>query len=937
MNKKLLSILAFLLAMILCAPVMAQNASLVRNGDFEKFDESDKFPDYWDFHSYEAEYKENYGNASAFCEQDAERGSVLHITVKEDDDAAVYQAIRVEPLSIYRISCFIRTENVENGGGANVALRDIIACSEGVYGTSGWQEVTLIGKTGPDQTSIVVSCRLGGYSAVSHGDAWFDDFRVEKLDSAEGDIVPFYSGDSGEKDDEEETKEKSSALPIILIVLAVAVIAAGIIFISKGKKDDGKPSGSKNDPKGKNAKDDSPDKERSFFDCRSNTLPGPTDTKLHFKKRDWIYMGALTLVYGIVAIFRLGTLNFPTNSWSANIGDSVRIEFGRSVKISQIWQNSGVSHINYTLTTDNGEEIAMSKKARSEYGNMYRWAKLNSSDINKATETTGVTLTVIGGDTGRKKDPDLVLNEMVFFDEDGNMIECTVSDTAAEALFDEQKTVPDYPSYFYGMYFDELYHGRTAYEHINNMTVYEWTHPPLGKLIIAIGILIFGMKPFGWRIMGTLFGIAMVPVMYCFGKRLLKRSELALFSAFIFAFDFMHFTQTRISTVDVYGVFFILLMTYFMYKFISMDIGDPVGKMFKPLALSGIFFGLGCASKWICMYTGVALALFFFIKLIIMGVKSYRLNKIKQYAKDDLVKKYWRKTALLCCWCVIFFVVVPAVIYSLSYFRYYTAQWKPARQAQIYTRNADAYDSADDVKLSLSDAVDTYVKGVIKNQKDMYNYHSGLKSDHSAASPWWMWLGNLRPTWFYAGGYGNPNGYVGTISSFGNPAVWVFCNIATVILIIVLIFKKKKFPLEPYFIFLCLASSLLPWVLVPRSTYAYHFFASVPYITLAAGYLIGYWEDKAANDPKKSFVPKIKYIWMALVLLLFIVFYPVISGLEVPSEYVSALQWVPFHKIQLVDSEGEVLKTYRIGWRFLDYEPSEDYQKLHHMITIIQK
>ena len=281
---------------------------------------------------------------------------------------------------------------------------------------------------------------------------------------------------------------------------------------------------------------------------------------------------------------------------------------------------------------------------------------------------------------------------------------------------------------------------------------------------------------------------------------------------------------------------------------------------------------------------------------------------------------------MLICWCLIFFVIVPVVIYGASYFRYYTAQWLPQRQAQIYSADTASYASADDVKLGFGDAVSTYVKGVIKNQGDMFNYHSTLKSDHSAASSWWMWLLDMRPTWFYVGGYGNPNGNVGTISAFGNPATWIFCTVAAVALIIVLIIKRRL-PLEEWFIFVCLGSSFLPWVLVPRSTYAYHFYASVPFITLAAGRLIMYWEEK--DDKKRadkgqkgrSGVRSIKWIWIGLALLLFVVFYPVISGLEVPREYIGALQWFPFHKWQIQDQSGEVLKNYRIGWRFLDYEP----------------
>ena len=52
--------------------------------------------------------------------------------------------------------------------------------------------------------------------------------------------------------------------------------------------------------------------------------------------------------------------------------------------------------------------------------------------------------------------------------------------------------------------------------------------------------------------MGALVGIAMLPVLYAFGKRLFHKTEYAFLCTALFAFDFMHFTQTRIATIDVY-------------------------------------------------------------------------------------------------------------------------------------------------------------------------------------------------------------------------------------------------------------------------------------------------------------------------------------------------------------------------------------------------
>lgn len=56
--------------------------------------------------------------------------------------------------------------------------------------------------------------------------------------------------------------------------------------------------------------------------------------------------------------------------------------------------------------------------------------------------------------------------------------------TQAAFLIDEFDKLPhDGTSYMEEMYFDEVYHARTAYEYINGIYPYEITHPPLAKLL----------------------------------------------------------------------------------------------------------------------------------------------------------------------------------------------------------------------------------------------------------------------------------------------------------------------------------------------------------------------------------------------------------------------------------------------------------------------
>ena len=138
-----------------------------------------------------------------------------------------------------------------------------------------------------------------------------------------------------------------------------------------------------------------------------------------------------------------------------------------------------------------------------------------------------------------------------------------------------------------------IYHARTGYETLHGMQIYETTHPPLGKDLIALGIAIFGMTGFGWRFFGTLFGVLMVPVLYLLARRLTRKPRLAGFAAVLLSLDFMRFSQSRLATIDSYVTFFILLGAYWMVCYCQSVLQKGVGGSVAPMALCGIAFGLG--------------------------------------------------------------------------------------------------------------------------------------------------------------------------------------------------------------------------------------------------------------------------------------------------------------------------------------------------------
>ena len=74
--------------------------------------------------------------------------------------------------------------------------------------------------------------------------------------------------------------------------------------------------------------------------------------------------------------------------------------------------------------------------------------------------------------------------------------------------------------------FDEIYFPRTAYEMLNNLPIYEYTHPPLGKIIISIPVHFLGLTPFAYRLGGNIAGILIILVIYLIAKQLFKKERL---------------------------------------------------------------------------------------------------------------------------------------------------------------------------------------------------------------------------------------------------------------------------------------------------------------------------------------------------------------------------------------------------------------------------
>lgn len=556
--------------------------------------------------------------------------------------------------------------------------------------------------------------------------------------------------------------------------------------------------------------------------------PSPAAARLcgkgsgHLTRRDAAAMLAITAVYAACAFTGLGDTQGAESFHRFESGESVTVDLGsrRSIDGVMIYSGLNTGSVGIELSED-GAVWSDAGSFDQNYVALFKWNELELFDEAELSARY-IRLTAAGK---------VWLGEIAVRSDGENIGRCD----AAPELFDEQNVIPEYSHYTNSSYFDEIYHARTAYENLQGVYPYEVSHPPLGKLIIAIGIELFGMTPFGWRFSGALFGVLMLPIMYIFAKQIFRSGAVAACATAIFASDFMHFAQTRLATIDTYAVFFILLMYLFMYLFISE------GKK-RHLALSGIFFGIGAACKWTCLYAGAGLAIIWLIYWL-------RRFELRAFLKN-------------CAFCIVFFVIVPAVVYYVSYYPYGPASGMQG-PGMLLSRD--------------------YAQIVIDNQKFMFSYHSAVSAEHPYSSRWWQWLINERPILYYLKYFDD-----GTRSSFGAFLNPVLCWGGLAALIICAVYAAKRRDKASAFIVIGYLAQLLPWVFITRTTFEYHYFPASVFLVLAICRVLALIRCNV-NGWRFNL-----YGLCLLSCALFVIFYPALTGVRVSSALASGLlKWLP--------------------------------------------
>lgn len=553
---------------------------------------------------------------------------------------------------------------------------------------------------------------------------------------------------------------------------------------------------------------------------------------------DIFLMLFLTFVGGVFIFFRLGSRTVPESflvlDASQEKGDEIVLDLGEATAVKEIALFLG--HMEErTMAVSYFDEASGDWKVIIEDSmaeSVYAWGSI-------AVDTTLRYLGIVA------RDRQAILNELVILDTNGEKI-LPVNASRYPELFDEQELYPQYPTYYDGTMFDEVYYARSAYELLEGMEMFEWTHPPLSKILMAVGVYLFGVTPFGWRIISALAGVLLLPVMYAWIFRMTGKTRYAAVATTLVLLDFMHLTLSRIATIDSIVALFIILLFTLMYAQLAQwdtqnlqEDGRLCGKEFFYIFAGAVTAGMACACKWTGFYAIAGVAVLFLLSFF------YVLYRYR--GKKKILAGAWKRFA------------VTGVCYPVGMLSIYLASYIPMAKV----RGVSVFQAA------------------FYNSMEMFQFHRAITFDHPYSSPWYSWLFDWVPL-IDACAFTDGENRVSIVATMGNPIIW-WCGLAAFFYVLYrACFRKDR---KAFYLVLAYLSMLVPWMFITRTVFIYQYYACSLILAGILAYTLQYLDRKW------------KHAWVVLLeaaLVCAILFYPILSGIPVRAQTVKGLmEWLP--------------------------------------------
>jgi dolichyl-phosphate-mannose-protein mannosyltransferase len=290
--------------------------------------------------------------------------------------------------------------------------------------------------------------------------------------------------------------------------------------------------------------------------------------------------------------------------------------------------------------------------------------------------------------------------------------------------------------------------------------------PPLGKLLVAVSIRIFGDNPFGWRAIGAFCGALTLVGVFLWSLLLLHDYEFALTAAILTLLNNFLFVMSRIAMMDI---FLITFLTLGLLAFTAAaELRDlPVNMRRLLVAFSGILLGLACACKWNGIDTLAAVALLALAALFLgerstnAGILRYRKSLVEIGIPALLVS----------------LLVLPIAAYSLTYWPLCRSLHLPFNPRQLVAMNVF-----------------------------IWRFHRAVPGNPAIASSWYSWIFQVSPQRALSYLVGN------WAVMWGGLLAFIFCV------------PRFGRSLPHTFLVLLYAANLAQWAVTPQTLLYYYYY-----------------------------------------------------------------------------------------------------------------
>jgi dolichyl-phosphate-mannose-protein mannosyltransferase len=440
---------------------------------------------------------------------------------------------------------------------------------------------------------------------------------------------------------------------------------------------------------------------------------------------------------------------------------------------------------------------------------------------------------------------------------------------------------------FNELVFDEFYYAKFANNYLTNTRFYN-SHPPLSQYLITIGIWVGDRLPIGqdttniltgslhstfsYRWMNALFGSLIPPLVAALAYQLNRRMSYAFFAALFVSLDGLFLVESRYALNNIFLVFFGILGQ--LLVLIASKINSDYPKQ-RPLFIigAGISFGASAACKWNGLWFLLGI-------LILVGIAKWRLIQPRIASTlliDSSGERLSQRLASLHLFQLIFGLgIVPVFTYSIL--------WIPHL---IQNPRLNFWEM----------------------QLSILNYHEQIGNSaaiHPYCADWYTWPLMLRPLAYYYQQDRTTQLY-NDVHAMGNPLLWWFALMAIFIISIKLIQGLVRTPnmqqmnqhlrysqvaaglepdIVPLFIVVNYAANLLPWVLVTRCVFIYHYMGAVLFAIMGLAWLVDTWLRSSYR-----FFQGMGLTIIFAVAVGFVFWLPIYLGLPVDSESLSLRIW----------------------------------------------